>query len=61
MNDNTKKGVTKINPFFFLFLFWLHLKHMEVPWSGIECELQRRPTSQLQQLWILNPLLQARH
>ena len=41
--------------FFFVFLFFSpHPQNMEVPWPGVESELQ--PTPQLQQCWILNPL-----
>ena len=34
--------------FFFFFLFWLHLQHMELPRPGIK--------SKLWQCWIFNPL-----
>ena len=44
----------------FLFLFWLHPWHMEVPGPGTESELQLWPTPQLQQCRILNPLYWAR-
>ena len=40
----------------FLFFLWPHPWHMEVPGTGMESEQQLRPTPQLWQHWILNPL-----
>ena len=48
----------RANPAFnkpFLF-FWQHLRHMDVPGPGIKSEPQLRPTLQMWQCWILNPL-----
>ena len=45
----------------FLFLFWPHLRHMEVPRPGTESELQLQPMPQLQQCQILNPLHLSRN
>ena len=44
---------------FSLFLLWPHLQHMEAPGPGVETKLEVRPTPQLQQHWILNPLCWA--
>ena len=61
---------------FFLFFFRPHLQHMEVPWRGVELELQQQARStatstwdlshacdlrhSLGKCWILNPLSEAR-
>ena len=42
------------------FSLHLHLQHMEVPRLGVKLKLQLRPTPQLQQCQILNPLSKAR-
>ena len=44
--------------FFFFSLFPPPLGHMEVPGPGIRFELELQPMRQLQQGWILNPLVQ---
>ena len=41
-------------------LYGLHQWDMKVPWQGTESELHLRPTPQLRQYWILNPLYWAR-
>ena len=46
----------------FVFVFVLPcLQHIEVPGPGTESELQLRPTPQLQQHWILNPVHWAKY
>ena len=42
--------------FFFSFIFWPHLRHMEAPGPQVQSELQLLTTLQLQQCWILNLL-----
>ena len=41
---------------FFFFLFWQPPWHMDIPWSGINSELELWLTAQLQEHRILNPL-----
>ena len=33
--------------------YWPHLRHLDMPWPGIEFGLQLQPTLQLWQPWIL--------
>ena len=49
----------KASSYLFVFFFWPPLQHMAVPWSGIRSEPELQPAPQLQQGWILNPLLQT--
>ena len=43
----------------FVFVFWLHLWHVEVSGPGNKLVLPLQPVPQLQQCWILNPLLRT--
>ena len=46
----------RFREYLFLFLFWLHPCHVEVPRPGVEATLQQQPEPQQWQHWILNLL-----
>ena len=51
-----KKRKLKIAFYFLIYLFWLHLQHMDFSQAGIEPAQWKQPKLLQGQRWILNPL-----